>query len=353
METKLSNLFIQGCENSDAQYDFTKKQRIRLGLYLIAICLIAPKRTIDQGKIYFIFGPLHDKILNYPKNTFYHGNGIGKITNIFCKNTIVSLISRRKRIKIALNALKDNKDCCASGGRARLVEFSFFNSLFEELSAMQQDPKREIVTASLTDRYVTWIAGLCKRTAFHLCIYQHGTLLHFIGLKHRIEANDFYVYNEEERKSIVSKVICNDSCTFHFFKFDTKVRFSLVEKNQTKKYIGIVSQGDENFNLEAIKTVTHALPNSKLFLMLHPREPLKQSYKCLMERIPTLAIESEAKYGNLDIVITKNSTMIYDYCAAGYSPLFILINPGAQYEFLDCEIRYCSSFKELEEELRR
>lgn len=337
-------VFIAGCENSDSQYEFSAWRRRRLAAFLVAGCLFSRRRTIGP-EITFVSNELTMGIMGGNPEYIHHGPAIKRIADFWRYATVFSSRGLPGRLAIVLSALAHYPSEARRYGLSRWIEFRFFSETFS--SARMKSERLDIKTASLSDRYVTWMSGLIKPNNDTLEIRQHGTLLAFRGLPNKIWVSRFGVYNEAEEAAARRTVVGNPDCEYFTFPFISHVSFTHYPKQQGVPLVGVVSQFDVQFNRDVIQTVTDCLSQSQVVLMLHPHERLGESYQKMLSDFPNLTVEANKKYSNFDVLITTNSTMVYDYFYAGLSPKILLVSEKHVFEFLSANVVYVDSIQAL------
>ena len=346
------SIFVQGCENSDSQYCFSSRRRFRLALFLLIGIVCSRHREADDCDIVFLFGKLHEKILGDSVSAIHHAASALPIKRMRANASIFSDFRFSERVLLLIDALKKAKSVGASKDKARYIEYRFLAKTIEKRSEHQYGETLRVTTASMTDRYVTWISGLCKSKDLALNVYQHGTLLHFKGMPHRITVSNFCVYNEREQRCIEEFIVANADCNYTIVPFKSNVAFSSIEDKGDLYHVGIISQHNKKFNQDAVAAVSELYPKARIMLMLHPAEEFDAFYRKLKHDNRQLDIFEHEKFIDVDMLVLNNSTMIYDYVYSGYKSAIVVISEERLYGFLTTEIQYYDSFQCWVDEVR-
>jgi hypothetical protein len=323
-------IYYKGLQNEnyyDGLYGGFKKRKISLVIYILAGIVLAKRKDVTKGDVAWVNGRR-----GYEKNyengkcrVIHHGTFFSNPCRLRKEESVFSYFSRGDSFKKVVRAILAYK----KSGIKNLpywLEFVFISD------AMYMMLPSRVFTPHISDRHATWISYIVRKYNGKLIIHQHGVCT---NNPNKIFCNQFYALSQEQCEYCKSNLIKNDDCAFSISTINSVVKFHKMEKAEGT-LVGIASQCNADFVFGIVEAIRRNgcedLKNAKIVIMLHPLEKAKH-YKSLKDG--NIVIESRRKYINIDILITANSTIIYDYYYSRFNGIIAKIDKDNSIEFKD------------------
>ena len=312
-------LYMKGLNNELSYYSEVSrkppKNATKIFLFILGGIILAKHKEIVSKNIGWINGDrgYESFIDSSVYEIIHHGsffvNG-GKFRHY---NSIFTIFNRLERWKIFFRSLVDFFSFDITHF-SYWIEFCFLYQAIAMLSPMA------IATPHIQDRHATWLSYYAYENNISFDIYQHGVTPDIDYLPHKIYCTNFYALDEKQVEINRETIILNPSqCVFHKLQFNSVLKFNKLHTSK-EFIIGIASQVNPIFinNLLDACSKNNYLSqaNIQYVIMLHPLET--SNIYVLPENLEII-VEKEKKFINLNILITENSTIIYDYYYSGYT----------------------------------
>lgn len=250
----------------------------------------------------------------------YHGSYFTKLGNFFNFNSIFSPFTRMRRIVILIKSIIDYI-------RLDIKHFTYWIEYCFVIESLISISPIKIVSPHIQDRQITWISYYAQLSKANLEIYQHGITPNINILPNKIYCNTFYALDDNQIIINKENIILNkDKCIFKKLKFKSGIVFSHFGKKD-KFVIGIATQVNPIFINNLLKEISGnkllAHYEIQFIMMLHPLDLVD---KYILPYNLSIIVEKEKKYIDINILITENSTIIYDYYYAGFHNPIIQID---------------------------
>ncbi|WP_165045723.1 hypothetical protein [Adlercreutzia sp. ZJ138] len=285
-----------------------------LAYSLVSICC-ARYRCISSKYLAVAFSPIEKHILEEEYNDvrIYGLVGDGLMQSIR-NHSVVGVVPYTKRIPVLFSALKYSRE--DSIPYSFCLEFALLEKAVTECIGLIDS----VSTAVHYERYAIWLADLCERYSLGYKLFQHGTVIGLTPIENKISVNDAYVFNEIEQRYFSSAIVKNSDCVYHRRPFKSSITFK--ESNISGHKVALISQGDYRFDYEIIESIVCCGVDLCLFYYIHPASsiPRRVIKKCASESV---VICPNDRFSDVDLVVTKNSTMVYDYlyCSTFYGKI--------------------------------
>ncbi len=172
------------------------------------------------------------------------------------------------------------------------------------------------------DECAVWLGRLCNLLGLEYRVYQHGVVSRKTVVPSRYPCTEFFVFDNYSADVFRANYISNQECVFTVYPFPPSVEFSTLERKKGYRYIGIVEQKDPEW-VRRVCVYFDAKDDKSIYvIMKHPLSDGKY-----MEDEKTVV--TTVKYGNLDCLVTMNSTLILDYYRSGYQGEVYVTDPDA------------------------
>lgn len=312
-------IFFEGIDNLHVigkPEQFGKKNSAQMMMFYFLLCLLSRRQVL--GKRLFLINGMAEKGRKRPNaehERIYARRFSSKIADLIKETSIVTPLSRIERfvviIKAMLNAPRDRRLL------GRWIEFNLLKA------TMQSVEISEVASFGHYDELTYWLSELCRISNISYKMYQHGIVKKSISIPNKVYCQEIHVYNNYSKEVFREKIIRNSDCIYSIDGFETSIVFRCLEKEQGKKYIGIIDQTFPEW-LEFVASSVLEISGYVAVIMLHP---LNNEF--IYRKKKNDVIITKEKYENLDCIISDYSTLILDYIFSGYNKPIICTNKEA------------------------
>ncbi|MBQ1317186.1 MAG: hypothetical protein IIY46_06870 [Lachnospiraceae bacterium] len=191
------------------------------------------------------------------------------------------------------------------------------------------------------DECAVWLGKLCDLLGLEYRVYQHGVVSRKDVVPDRYPCTEFFVFDNYSADVFRANYISNPECVFTVYPFPPSVAFSTLERKTGYRYIGIVEQMNPDWVRQACAYFERKGEKAVYVIMKHPLSAAKYT-----EDEETLV--TTVKYGNLDCLVTVNSTLLLDYYRNGYQGEVYVTDPDALEMFSGYPNVRCLDLKEMQ-----
>ncbi len=293
--------------------------KVKYLVWYVLLILFSP-RYVENGKIFAAcMTSVNEKRISefVPEVSLYRFARLNaSLSKIKSNISVVSDLNKKQRIRLLLKSIRFYKK-----NRSFLKGyFHFVIEYYAIASFLYRNRFEEYITPGMYERYCTLFSYLGKMNGVKLVGIQDGAAIN-INVPALIYCNEMYAFDKYE-VDILKRFIKNGDCKFIYVGFRSVLQWSHYNKSN-KKVMAIASQDwFTNTTIQMTgEIMKSSLTNSwDIILLPHYRESMK-SYELLERNYPTLIIESQKRYDNVDLLITFYSTIVYDFWS---------VNPGLQ-----------------------
>lgn len=316
---KRTETFLKGIENLK-KIGFEKQLSLaasaKMFVFYICLCALAKEQTVGKN-VFFINGPFEVK-----KDDPTDGNNqrihvrkfSGELKNLREQISLVSLVSRKNRLKIIFSSIISVPRSGHLLGR--WLEYQLLKDIFDG------DLFDNVYSFGHYDEFTYWLTTLCEEHKYKYTMYQHGVVIDNIIIPNKIYCNELHVFNKYSEKVFKNNIIKNTNCNYCIDGFKTNIDFKQITKEDNIKYVGIVDQTFPEW-LKYMTDCVSGLEGYIAVVMLHPLSP-----ENILEDSDSVIVTRE-KYDNLDCVIADFSTLVLDYVSIGYKGTIICTDKEA------------------------
>ncbi|WP_027209439.1 hypothetical protein [Butyrivibrio hungatei] len=308
MSNKEKEIFLNGIDNLKAigfEKQLSFMTSMKMFLFYICLCVVSKKQSVNS-EVFFINGYFEAK-KNNPATENFQRIHVRKFTDSIKdlreKVSIVSTIPVGKRFWIILSSVMSTPRGGHNLGRwleYRLLREAFGGNRFNAVCSFGH-----------YDEFTYWLTELCAEHKASYSMYQHGVVTEKIIIPNKIYCDEVHLYNKFSETVFRDVIVKNDSCRYYIDGFKTNIEFKHMEKQEGKKYVGIVDQTFPDWLTDITECIL-GLEGYVAVVMLHPL-----SAGNMFEGKESI-IETRDKYDNLDCIIVDFSTLVLDYISIGY-----------------------------------
>lgn len=342
----LITIFLKGVENDKAAGNpHSKRQKLNIILFYSFALFFSKKNPSSHGTLAFINGNRgYEKLLSGEKDSYYvfHGSFFKKMSNLRKYNSAFSIMNFQERVNMTYTCLEiffKNRDQIKSIGF--WMEFYLLYTL-----AIKCQPSR-IITPGFADRQTTWFAYICLENKMRLEIFQHG-LIYQLEILNKIPCSKIYAYDQIQVELFQKYMISNSDCEYEIVGFKSILHF-VDYKKANEVLVGIATQINPQVIDEIIDNLLDIQNDFLIILMVHPSERVSNYNKYRSNS--RIIIEPQKRYINLDLLITQNSTIAYDYLYGDFKGKIFRIDSSGYLCALDYidEIVYIKNHDNIKE----
>lgn len=338
-------IFRSGFENYDSLYkgeiNRLKGRNLRVLAFYIFLTLFGKHQIHTTRELYFINGKTIRNNKSCPayegKEYVYASDFFRSFHELMTFYTYVSPLKRTERCKVLFQAIKGYHKNRKRYNFASFLDYSFLSRFLEK-----QKPEH-IISRSHYDMLATWLGGLSQKLHFRYSIYQHGIISAAILVPNRFHCDEFFGFDQYSLDVFRNNYISNKDCHYEVYPFVSSVKFENIPRENGKFYIGLIEQNRKDWILDALA----ALQSEDRFFVIMKHPSSTQDYSGLPENVTV----TEKKYGNLDTVVTNNSTMILDYYRSGFPGQIYFTSEEFKDTFADYKSLHCLDFSGIQSRL--
>ncbi|WP_367566863.1 hypothetical protein [Lacrimispora sp.] len=320
--------------------------------WYILLIFLSPYKTVTSSKFVCAFTPVNEKrLIKYCDDNEYYtfAKLNASIRQLVRNRSVLSPYSRLKRIYISFNGL-----VFFLIHRKELHGYLHFTLEYYAIAYYIRDKlPKEIIMPGMYDRYCTLLSYLGHGLGICLIGVQDGAAVD-IQVPVKVYCDKMYAFDEFEGE-IIKSFIKNSDCRFVWSGFSSMINWSIYPKRD-KKIIAIASQDwFTNKTLELIEVIMSRINTDRYEVIVYPhyREDAKQ-YNEVCKKYPSIILESQLRYSNIDLLITFYSTIVYDFWSVNKN-LNVLCLRLKGYEpgyYMRPNVYVAESYKELIEYLK-
>jgi len=324
------DIFLKGIQNDNSAGNLhSKMQKLNILLFYSFAFLFSKKNRPSYPVVAFINGKRsYEKILPKKQDIFYvyHGTFFKKLYNIRQYSSAFSIMGYKDRISMIFSILKQYFENRSRIGSIVLwMEFSLIYNLI-----VKYQPSI-IITPGFADRQTTWIAYICSDNKKKLEIYQHGIIFNE-ELPNKIPCSKIYAYDQFQVDLFKKYMIANSDCEYEITGFKSVLHFTDYDK-EGKVIVGIATQINQQVIYEIIEKLLEIRNDFLIIIMVHPSEQISNYDK--YRGNSRIIVEPQRRYINLDLLITQNSTIAYDYLNSDFKGKIFRIDSSGYICVLD------------------
>ena len=334
IESKL-NIYRCGLDNgcSVIPDKFSKKYNLKLLLYYLIIIVLSPVQKLDD-RVFFINGKAQNKMKTPMDNIEKVCRGFSRnsiLENVRSKN-ICTPLKKNERFTILLKSIaqfiKNKKKIFFLG---TWIEFNYIYYFVQKAECNM------LYSRGHYDEITTWMSYSCKLFKKNFIIIQHGIVLEKIKIPNKLYVSEMFCFDKYSIKIFHDNYIENsDTCKFYIQPFMSSVNFEMIEKKNRCIYVGLAEQCNKQWIEEILHILKEVKCDVKVVIMLHPLS------KNLYDEDDVI-IEKNKKIGNIDFLITDNSTLLLDYYSYDKGIKLGYTSADARKTFSDYEFMYLDS----------
>lgn len=346
----LQEIYYKGIENQeylDRLFMTKKHSNFALVIYVLLGVVFSKRVREASNRIAWVNGSRgYEKL--YADSNFvvvHHGTFFKNPIKFFLHLSIFSVIPRIERVRLFIKAMVNYGEI-KTGNIGYWLEYYF---IFEFI---QRTVPKVIASPHTFDRQISWITCLSHKLGVEIEINQHGITPSNLAIPNKVYCNRFYAISDEE--IIVSKnnIVANwEKCEFLVEPFTSVISFAEFSRSDEMIVIGIATQCNRLYTEKILNYLKdekyYDCKNSKIILMLHPLDDPK-NYKQMANHRVHVAVKE--KYLNVDVLITENSTIVYDYILENYNGLILQIDKEATCNFMG--VKNLVNFSDMEEAIK-
>ncbi len=333
-------VFLKGIENLKIigkPEQLSLKASVKFFAFYCYLCFISKKRNISSNV--FIINGYPEAKRNDPTEKRFKRVYLRKFSNNYKElkdfTSLPSLLEKKDRIKVLFRAFTS----LPHGGHflGRWFEFLLLTEVFK------RGKIKRLCSFGHYDELSFWLTELCKYYKIYYVMYQHGIVLSDIHIPNKLFCNEIHLYNYFSKSVFENSVIKNKNCVYKIDGFVSNISFKKLEKDDKKKYIGIVDQTFPSW-LNNVTNIVTKISGCVAVVLLHPLTDNN-----VYENRDNIIVTRD-KYDNLDAIISDFSTLILDYISIGYTKKIICTNESVcENVFAEYGLRYISEEKLYEE----
>lgn len=313
-----------------------------VALFFLACFIFCKKRDIDGSTLALINGKHQNKLFQkYVVNksdvtSILHGRFFSSPLALRSACTIYSGTSRWERLRCCRHAYQAYRDAFgkSNGQFWDYLEYSFIKALVERSNV------RSVLLFGHYDRYSTWLSHLAHAMGKQVEIHQHG-LVSSLQIPQRIHCDNLFCYTDKQRELFARYIVRNESCCYTLTGFTTVAQFEeYIEKDGV--LIGIAGERNPEECISTAHDILALLPAAKVIIMPHPGESIN-TYQTLLaseQASGSIVVELLKRYSNIDVLVSRMSSLVYDYLAQGYQGVIVAVKNNVLSYDIDEHVDY-------------
>ena len=293
-------------------------QKLKVLTFLSVTLFFSTYKPIDAIEMGWINGHRgYEKYFRGEKlYRVFHGTYFKNISNIRTYPSVFSFMCLRDRIKTVKEGVRMYTRRGISVGN-----FALWMEFFTLYSLIKKSGVRTLSTTGICDRHTTWQSHIMHLINGKFIIKQHGLVIG--GGPNKLFCSKVYAYNNLEIEAFKDIIVANEDCIYETMEYVSVIDFSQVGEIGKFK-VGIIAQRNPDEIKQWIKEINALGVCPIYFLMLHPTDK-KRMYKNVL-RMKNVYNTKRKRYVDMDLIITVDSTALYDYIYQGYSGKILRID---------------------------